>query len=140
MAIRGVVALGALAVLAACGETAPSLTEGDAIEGTWRLSSFSTSAGELDDAELVMEIDLGAASISADTICHTVLGSFSVDDDGALSFTIPGTTNQPCDDDQQALEDEIVEGLEAVTTWRRQGDQLTLAGPDQLVLEFRQAG
>lgn len=130
----------ALALLVSCGEVAGSIDEGVDVGGVWALESLTTSAGAVDEAALLLEIDVNNAAVRGETVCHTVLGSLSVDDDGAISFTIPGATNQPCDDDQQAIEDETVAGLEAVTSWRLQGDQLTLQGPDQLVLEFLQAG
>lgn len=134
------VGLATLGLLASCGEVAGSFEGGADVAGVWALESFTTSTGELDDVSLLLEIDLDTAAVRGETVCHTVLGSLSVDDEGAISFTIPGATNQPCDDDLQAIEDETVAGLEAVTSWRLQGDQLTLEGPDQLSLEFLQAG
>ncbi len=137
---RVVGGLAFLWILASCGDVAGSFDEGADVEGLWALESFSTSAGERDDVSLLLEIDLDDAAVRGETVCHTVLGSLSVDDDGAISFTIPGSTAQPCSDDLQAVEDDTVAGLEALTEWRLEGDQLTLAGPDQLMMEFRQAG
>lgn len=129
-----------IGILSGCSQAAVPLAEGGQVAGIWRLDSYQSSDGSIDDAELVLEIDLSTAAVRGETVCHTVFGSLSVSDAGALSLTIPGTTNEPCDDNLQMIEDTTVADLESVTSWDRKGDQLTLEGPNQLVMEFRQTG
>lgn len=85
--------------------------------------------------------DDGSASI--DLWCTSLRGQATVTDDsiaimpGAPTSLIPGqpaTDAQatPCDPDRQASDAALVSALSQVTTWRRSGDLVELAGPTTL--------
>lgn len=123
-----------------CGDVAASLDEGQEANGIWGLESYVSTDGPLVGAALVLEINIADAVVRGESLCHSIFGSLTLTDEGDASFTIPGATNQVCDDNFQAIEDELVDSLESVTAWERRADQLILTGPEGLALEFRRAG
>ncbi len=123
-----------------CGDVAASLEEGQEANGIWGLESYVSADDPLVGAALVLEINIADAVVRGESLCHSIFGSLTLTDEGNASFTIPGATNQPCDDNFQAIENALIRSLESVTTWERQADQLILTGPRGLALEFRQAG
>lgn len=141
--IRRSLAAGALAVVVAgCGST--ELEVEATFDDTWTVVEFVNEGAAIDlaDQPIEIEIDTGEAAVRGQTNCQRLFGSYTLVDDGGssgdASFTIPTpAASEECRAADQAVHTAVVEALESVTQWRREGPALTLSSPSgtQLVLQ-----
>jgi heat shock protein HslJ len=78
----------------------------------------------------VLEID-DAGTATIDLWCNSLQGKFVVAADTVTIITGDVTTRE-CPADRAKGDEDIVNALNQVTNWRRQGDTLTLIGPTTL--------
>ncbi|MEA2938369.1 MAG: hypothetical protein QOC56_1873 [Alphaproteobacteria bacterium] len=72
--------------------------------------------------------------VSIDLWCNSMQAQFVIAEDTLTVLT--GTrTEQQCTPDRMRADDDLIAALSQVTTWRRDGDALTLRGPK--LLRFR---
>ncbi len=113
-------------VAAACGETADSLDTSAPLDGVWLLDPAAGAPA----ADVVLQIEVAHAVVSAQGPCHLLRGSLTATDDGVATFTLPGSGPASCPDDDLATELAFVEAMEQVERWELDGSTLTLSGPD----------
>ncbi len=133
-------------LMASCGTSADDTSTDTSsigqpgLDGAWMLVTATDSDGSIGLDQLALEIDTEFAVVKTDDICQRAFGSLSFTAAGDSTFTIPGSTTAPCDDDLEVEHLRFVAALEAVTTWDSASPGLVLAGPEQVRLEFRPAG
>jgi heat shock protein HslJ len=115
----------------------------DVMTGQWTVETIELQNTSVDLATSSIVIDLRAAeaSLRADTGCHQIFGSFTFRDDGTASFTVPGKSTNECAPTDEALEDQLLEALEDISSWSQvaeQSDQLVFRGPASSVTLRRQ--
>lgn len=101
------------------------------LDGGWILSS--------EDRFMLLEVADATSTITVHTDCNSRFGSYTLEQDGIASFSLPGATKKACDAQATTLERTAVETLEDVTSWTLEGDNLSLIGPHQ-TLVFHPAG
>lgn len=117
-------------------------------DDTWDVTDL-VAEGEiinLVDQQIEIEIDTGQSAIRGRTNCQRLFGSYTLVDNGAssgeASFTIPSpAASSECRPVDQLVHTQLIEALESVTQWAREGSTLTLTSPSEtrLVL-LSQAG
>ncbi len=109
-------------------------------DATWIVEDMTAEGDpvDLESANILVDIDTRIAAVTVETGCRTLLGSYTLADDGRAGFTLPGTKGD-CGGAEPWLADLDATFLTAVSTvdsWTISGDRLELAGPDtSLVLE-----
>jgi hypothetical protein len=129
-----IVALVAAALTgSACGTS--ELDVEPTFDGTWRVTTLQVddTAVDLQGQALQIEIDTGQAAVRGRTNCQELFGSYTLVDTGAssgeASFTIPSPAADPsCEAVDASVHRLLVEALESVTLWRREGSTLTFLG------------
>lgn len=102
-------------------------------DGVWRVAALRVdgTAVELQGQALQIEIDTGEAAVRGRTNCQELFGSYTLVDTGSssgeASFTIPSpAADSSCETVDGSVHRLLVEALESVTLWRREGSTLTL--------------
>ncbi len=142
-------AVGALPMLAACGDDsdsssdasgapqAQSASSDDALTGTsWLLSEVPTSSGPTLDAAArrAATLEFADGSVSGSTGCNDFSGTYTVDGD-ALTIELGPMTQKACTDTAlQAQEAAIVERLPKVASYAATDDGLTLSDESSAAL------
>jgi len=138
--------------LASCGTT--ELDVDLTFDGTWALTELASDGGAVDVTErsIRIEIDTGEAAVRGQTACQALLGSYTLRtaaeagsdaNEGDASFTIPSPeASASCSDADRFVHMELVDALESVTQWRREGPTLLLSSPSGslIVLEGQTRG
>lgn len=121
-------------MLAACGTT--ELPEQVAFDDTWAVTELIVDDAPVDltDQQIEIEIDTSEAAVRGRTNCQRLFGSYTlVGGDGSsgdASFTIPSPeASTECRDVDQAVHTDVVDALESVTQWSREGSELRLTSP-----------
>lgn len=126
--------------LSACGSVAGTPTS-DAdidVEGTWRLTSGRTDAGEvpiLDDHPITLTIQ--GTEIGGTAACNHYGGRLTMHG-GRLRIEDLAMTAMGCEEPVAASEAAYTAALAAVTAIRREGEELVLAGPNAELRFMRQ--
>lgn len=139
--LRGLLVVAVVAAMtAACsgGSTSPdedSTTETAVgaldLTGTWQLDEGSGPGGEVEiipTARITMEVTADG-EVSGSAACNRYLGTVVVDG-STVEFGPIATTRMACAPRPGAAEAAYVAALEDVEEGSRQGDELTLTGPD----------
>lgn len=124
--------------MASCGTT--ELDVDTTFDGTWSVAALASDAGAVDLAgqPIEIEIDTGEAAVRGRTTCQALFGSYTLglDDEedteagGEASFTIPSPeASADCEPMARSVHIDVVDALESVTQWRREGPTLTLSSP-----------
>lgn len=140
---RRSVAAVALGVLAASCGTA-ELEVAQTFDGSWNVTEL-VSEGEAIDLvgqRIEIEIDTGQAAVRGQTNCQQLFGSYSLVEsnasNGDASFTIPSpAASTECRSVDQLVHTELVDALESVTRWQREGSTLTLSSPSGSTLALQ---
>lgn len=138
-----VVLVGAALVATGCGTA--ELDVDPTFDGSWDVVELAQSGAAIDlsDQTLEIEIDTGQAAVRGLTNCLRFFGSYTLvdadaSDEGDASFTIPSpTASDDCAAADRLVHTELVEALESVTRWRREGSILTLSAPTGTQLELQ---
>lgn len=132
--LRGVAALAAVALVAACGEQVGTTTDGVDLEGSWHLVSGRDADGtfELRGREVTLEVE--GTEAGGTSACNLYGGRVEVDGD-SVRLSELGGTEMGCEPDVMALEQRYLEALRAVERGERSEDALTLSGTG-VSLEF----
>jgi heat shock protein HslJ len=129
-----VAAVSLLAGATACGGVGTGSGTSD-LDGTWRLSSGRDAEGSLPDldvAQVTLVVDgEQAGGVSA---CNHYGGRVEVDGE-TVRIDELGGTEMGCEPDVMDLEQRYLAALAAVERGVRDGDELTLSGPD-VALEY----
>ncbi len=131
---------------ASCGTA--ELDVDPTFDDTWEVVELESNGEPIDlvDQPIEIEIDTGQAAVRGRTNCQRFFGSYTLVDDGGstgrASFTIPSPeASADCRSVDQLVHIELVEALESVNLWRREGSTLTLSSPSgSLVTLQSQAG
>ena len=88
-----------------------------------------------------VDIDTGQAALRGQTNCQQLFGSYTLvgnrETGGNASFTIPSpAASEECADADRMVHTELVEALESVTQWQREGSTLTLSSPTGTLLSL----
>lgn len=75
-----------------------------------------------------VELDVVTGSLTIDTACNRHLGSFTLDDQGRASFTIPGGTTDACPDEAAAEDQLLLNILDETSQWAGGDGTLTFSG------------
>ena len=118
-------------ILVACGASggAPSTGSELAIDGSWRLASGRTGAGEVPlvaDRPITLTID--GSSVTGTAACNTY-GARLVASGGRVRVAELGMTAMGCEADIMASESAYTAALSAVSEIGRDADELVLVGP-----------
>lgn len=137
--VRTALALSAVVMLAAaCGSGGAAATVD--LVGTWSLTAGTAPDGALaliETAPITLGVSAEGAA-SGNAACNRYTGA--VEADGAtVTFGELATTRMACEEPVMALETAYLAALAAVDTGVREGDELTLTGPD-VELVYTQAG
>jgi heat shock protein HslJ len=135
-------------VMMGCG-TAELAVE-PTFDGTWTVTELASggTAVDLVGQPVEIEIDTGQAAVRGRTNCQRLFGSYTLDGadessaqsngaegGGDASFTIPSPeASADCAAADRAVHIDLVEALESVTLWRREGPTLTLSSPSGSLL------
>jgi hypothetical protein len=127
--VAGLIAFAVAA--SACGTS--ELDVQPTFDGVWQIAALDVngSAVDLTGQALQIEIDTGSAAVGGRTNCRELFGSYTLIDTGSgsgeASFTIPSpAADSSCESADRAVHTSLVEALERVTSWRREGSALTL--------------
>ncbi len=107
---------------------------------TWIVAEITVEGDpvELGSANILVDIDTRLTSVTVETGCRTLLGSYTLADDGQAGFTLPGSTGD-CDGVEpwlSELDGTFLIAVSAVDAWTITDDRLELDGPGgSLVLE-----
>ncbi|MEM7274661.1 MAG: META domain-containing protein [Actinomycetota bacterium] len=82
-------------------------------------------------ASVAIETEFGGLEVLPG--CNTYFGSFSLEEDGTASFTIPGGSAQDCGPELGAQEEAVLAALTAATGWVETGDGFRFEGPDSSI-------
>lgn len=124
--MAGVVCASALAA-AACAANAPRVD----LSGTsWNVESVAGQPIPGADIEFAQD------RISGTGGCNRFFGGYSAEN-GRISFTSVGATRMACAEDVMNREEEFFAALNAVQSYSRDGDQLTLTGSDGRTIVLR---
>ena len=114
-------------VLSGCSSLLPAT---GALDGEWRLVSGSWQGSAVqvrDDAPITLSVD--GATAGGRSACNSYFADVARDGEDAR-FSGIGGTMMGCDQAVMALETAYLAALGAVTRWQRDGDRLTLSGPE----------
>ncbi len=115
---------------AACG---PVLQENDDLpSGPWRVEAVELDGTTVGPGgrSMVLEFSTAESALRGNTGCHQIFGAFTFLDDGTASFTIPGRSSEACAPADQTAEDQLIDALEAVSSWTLAPDRsLEVRGP-----------
>ena len=125
-----------LATLAAgaigCGAAEPQpggpRVADETLGGVFSVTSMRTAGVEqpvADVTELVIDTEFG--SLSIETSCGRLLGSFSFLVDGRAGVTIAGGRRRDCAPAAQEQQDRLLAVLSQVDSWARSGGELSLS-------------
>lgn len=119
--------------ISACGADTAVESTGTASglpDGTWQVSQLMVAEPTDLPAEPIrfQFVNVGA-SMRIDTGCHRLFGSYTFEDDGAASFTVPGISTNECAPAAQALEDTLLAVLQSVSSWEGSQQALILLSP-----------
>lgn len=135
MSVAGVVAAMVVAsmVTAACSRQGYRAEPDERFDRVWTVESLTVddSPYDLGAGLVVVDIDTRQASVQIETGCRTLLGSFSLLDDGRAGFSLPGSDRDGCGDDIEPwlaeLDATLGATLEAVDRWDRRDGRLVLS-------------
>jgi heat shock protein HslJ len=126
--VRGLAALTALTLLAACSSGGSGATTVD-LTGSWTLLSGSTADGEIalvPDAPVTMDVSANT-SVAGSSGCNRYTGQLTVDGP-TVSFGPLASTRMACRDDVMAVEGAYLGALEGIDSATRDGESLVLTG------------
>lgn len=118
-------------ILGACGSPGGTATPGGDVdvEGTWRLTSGQTDAGEvpiLDDHPITLTIT--GTEIGGTAACNHYGGRLTMRD-GRLTIEDLAMTAMGCEEPVAASEAAYTAALAGITAIRREAEELVLSGP-----------
>lgn len=127
----GLVLIGGAAVLlAACGEEPPVASPDEGIEGTWKLTEGTGPDGALnlvDGYDVTLSYD--GEHLGGRSACNG-FGADLVREDGSVRIEVGRMTGMGCEPAVMDLESAYVDALGTVDSIVRDGDALSLTGPD----------
>jgi hypothetical protein len=118
----------ALATIAAASTARPSSAQ----EGFPFASELTLDAAPMRGSKRIPNLEIGNdGKVIIELWCKGARGQFAVANDTVIF--VPGPVeDRGCPADRAAADDDLLAALAQVTTWRRQGDVLVLAGSRQL--------
>jgi heat shock protein HslJ len=129
-AMAGLILLVVSAACSAGGSPSPRAPDPNGLLGSWVLVEGTGPEGDVtivDGYRITLEIQ--GSEIGGTSACNHYFGRMSVVGD-ALRIDELGGTEMACQPDVMASESAYWAALGAVTGWTRDGDSLTLTGPD----------
>lgn len=128
-----IVMLALALALAACGRqapapAAPSATPEGAFDGEWRLVSGTSPSGEIPVPRQVTLVVAGP-EISGVSACNSYSATAAIEGSNLRVEGLGGTA-MGCPGKRMVAEERYGEALQAADTIRRDGDLLTITGPD----------
>lgn len=120
----------AVMLLAACGEEVPMASPDEDIEGTWELTEGSGPDGSLnlvDGHSVTLTYD--GEQLGGRAACNSY-GAELVREDGSVRIEVGGMTAMGCEPAVMDLESAYIDVLGTVDSVVRDGDALSLTGPD----------
>lgn len=113
----------ALMVMSACGASGYRAEEDARFDGAWELISLEPSH---DHGRVMMTFDTTVMNVQVTTTCRSLLGSYTLSDDGTAGLSLPGGTTSVCSGTNDRRDQELALMLESVQRWEQIGDTLIL--------------